>query len=366
MAEVTDHKALPPEVLDQIMAKTDGVPLFVEELTKMVLASGLLEAQGNRYALRRPLPPLAIPATLQDALMARLDSLESAKAVAQYAAVMGRQVSYEVLEAVSPLDEATRQLVEAELLYQRGLPPQATYTFKHALIQDSAYQLLLRSTKQGYHQRIADVLETRFPEMVATQPELLAHHYTEGGRPEAAARYWQQAGEKALQRSAIVEAIAYLRQGLEVLKTLPDAPERLQSELALQTALGPALMAAKGHGDSDVKRVYTRARELCEQLGDTPQLFPVLRMLMLCHVNQEEVPTAYQLGEQLLRLAQARPEPAYLLLAHFSLGQVLFLRGEPAAAHTHHTQALTIYTPQDHRDLAVHYGLEALFRMPIC
>ena len=363
VTEVTDHKALPPEVLDHIVAKTDGVPFFVEELTKTVLASGLLEAQGNRYALRRPLPPLAIPSTLQDALMARLDSMESAKAVAQYAAVMGRQVSYEVLEAVSPLDTATLQyelgrLVQAELLYQRGLPPQATYTFKHALIQDSAYQSLLRSTKQVYHQRIAEMLETRFPEMVATQPELLARHYTESGRHGAAARYWQQAGEKALQRSANVEAIAYLTQGLEVLKTLPDTPERLQCELALQTALGPALMVIKGHGAPDTKRAYARARELCEQLGDAPQLFTALRGMMTNHMGQGNLQTAYQLGEQLRRLAQARTEPAYLLLAHFSLGQVLFWRGDLAAAYAHHTEALTIYTPQDCRNLAAHYGLD--------
>src|SRR5207249_9404455 len=183
---VTGGKALPPEVVEQIVTKTDGVPLFVEELTKMVLASGLLREGEDHYALTGPLPPLAIPTTLHDSLMARLDRLATVKDVAQLGATIGRTFAYELLQAVSPLDEATlqhglRQLVEAELVYQRGGPPQATYTFKHALIQDAAYQSLLRSTRQQYHQRIAQVLATQFPETAETQPELLAHHYTEAG-----------------------------------------------------------------------------------------------------------------------------------------------------------------------------------------
>ena len=183
---VAHHKALPPEVVEQIVAKTDGVPLFVEELTKMVLESGLLQEREDRYELTGPLPALAIPATLQDSLMARLDRLTTVKAVAQLGATIGRTFAYDLLQAVAPLDAATlqqglRQLVEVELVYQRGVPPQATYTFKHALIQDAAYQSLLKSTRQQYHQRIAQVLEAQFPETAETQPELLAHHYTEAG-----------------------------------------------------------------------------------------------------------------------------------------------------------------------------------------
>ena len=184
---VAHGKALPPEVVEQIVAKTDGVPLFVEELTKMVLESGLLQEREERYELTGPLPPLAIPATLHDSLMARLDRLATVKGLAQLGATLGREFSYELLQAVSPWDEETlqrglHQLVEAEFLYQRGLPPQATYLFKHALIQEAAYQSLLRSTRQQYHQRIAQVLEARFPELCETQPELLAHHYTRGRR----------------------------------------------------------------------------------------------------------------------------------------------------------------------------------------
>src|ERR671930_2072137 len=194
--QVAHRKALPPEVLEQVVAKTDGVPLFVEELTKMVLESGLLQERAERYELTRPLPPLAIPATLHDSLMARLDRLATVKALAQLGATLGREFTYELLQAVSPWDEdalrrGLHQLVEAEFLYQQGMPPQATYRFKHALIQDAAYQSLLRSTRQRYHQRIAQVLETQFPEVAATQPEWLARHCTEAGLPAQAIPYWQ-------------------------------------------------------------------------------------------------------------------------------------------------------------------------------
>jgi predicted ATPase len=210
-AELTDRasrgKPLPAEVVEQIVARTDGVPLFVEELTRTVMESGLLQEGEERYELTGPLPPLAIPTTLHDSLMARLDRLATVKVLAQLGAMLGREFSYDLLRAVSPWDEETlrqglRQLVEAELLYQRGLPPHATYIFKHALIQDAAYQSLLRSTRQQYHQRIAQVLEAEFPETAATQPELLAHHYTEAGLVAQAIPYWQQAGRRAAERSA--------------------------------------------------------------------------------------------------------------------------------------------------------------------
>src|SRR5262249_15700317 len=198
-AEMTDRvahsKGLPPEVVEQIVAKTDGVPLFVEELTKMVLESGLLQEREERYELTGPLPLLAIPTTLHDSLMARLDQLASARAVAQLGATIGREFTYELLRAVAPMDELELwrglvQLVQAEVLYQRGALPQATYLFKHALIQEAAYQSLLKSTRQQYHQRIAQVLATQFPETTATQPELLARHYTEAGLQDQALPYW--------------------------------------------------------------------------------------------------------------------------------------------------------------------------------
>src|SRR5499427_80557 len=226
---VAHGKVLPPEVVEQVVAKTDGVPLFVEELTKMVLESGLLQEREARYELTGPLPPLAIPATLHDSLMARLDRLAAVKALAQLGATLGRELSYALLHAVSPWDEATlrrglQQLVEAEFLYQHGLPPQATYTFKHALIQDAAYQSLLRSTRQQYHQRIAQVLEAQFPDLCETQPELLAQHYTEAGLSEQAIGYWQRASQQASDRSAHLEAISHFTTGIELLQTLPETP----------------------------------------------------------------------------------------------------------------------------------------------
>src|SRR4029450_8358230 len=221
----------------QIVAKTDGVPLFVEELTKMVLESGLLQERAEHYELTGPLPPLAIPATLHDSLMARLDRLATVKSLAQLGATLGREFSYALLQAVSPWDESTmqrglHQLVEAVFLYQQGLPPQATYRFKHALIQEEAYQSLLKSTRQQYHQRIAQVLVAHFPETAATQPQLVAQHYTEAGLLTQALPYLQQAGQRALERSAHVEAISHLTTGLKLLTSLPDTPERARQELA--------------------------------------------------------------------------------------------------------------------------------------
>ena len=197
---VTGGKPFPTEVMQHLVEKSDGIPLFVEEMTKTVLESAILTADERKYVLTGPVSAMAIPATLQDSLMARLDRLVTAKGLAQLGATLGRHFSYALLQAVAQLDEETLQrelqrLVTAELLYQRGVPPQATYLFKHALIQDVAYQSLLKSTRQHYHQRIAQVLEARFPEVVATQPELLAHHYTAACCTERWC-YWQRAGNK--------------------------------------------------------------------------------------------------------------------------------------------------------------------------
>jgi predicted ATPase len=248
---VAGAKALPAEVVQQIITKSDGVPLFIEEMTKLVLASGLLREHEDHYTLTGLLPPLAIPATLQDALMARLDQLASAKAVAQLGATIGREFTYELLRAVSLLDELELwrglvQLVQAEVLYQRGALPQATYLFKHALIQEAAYQSLLKSTRQQYHQRIAQVLVAQSPETTATQPELLARHYTEAGLQAQALPYWHQAGKRAMTRSAYAEALHHLTTGLEVLATVPETLARHQHELDLLMALDLALQVTKG------------------------------------------------------------------------------------------------------------------------
>ncbi|MBI3800081.1 MAG: AAA family ATPase [Deltaproteobacteria bacterium] len=359
--KVTDGKPLPAEVQQQIVSKTDRVPLFVEELTKMVLESGLVQETDGHYELTGPLPPLAIPATLQDSLMARLDRLATGKEVAQMGATLGREFSYEVLQAISPVDEdnlqqALARLVEAEVLYQRGIPPQARYVFKHALIQDAAYQSLLKSTRQQHHRQIAQVLEERFPETVETQPELEAHHYTEAGLIAQAIPYWQRAGQRAVQRSANSEAISHLTKALEVLKTLPDTPERTQQELDLQIVLGPALIAIKGWAAPEVEKTYTRARELCQQVGETPQLFPVLWGLWVFHDVRAKFQKSHELGEQLLTLAQSVQDPALLLEAHVALAYTLHFLGEFIPAREHSEQGVALYDLQQHRALTFLYG----------
>jgi TOMM system kinase/cyclase fusion protein len=361
VTRITDGKALPQEVLVQIVEKTDGVPLFVEELTKAIVESGHLKDVNGHYELTGSLSTFAIPATLQDSLMARLDRLVTAKAVAQYGSVIGRQFAYDLLQAVSQVDEVMLQyelgrLVEAEIVYQRGVPPQATYTFKHALIQDAAYESLLKSTRQHYHQRIAQVLEEQFPETAEAQPELLAHHCTEAGLTEKAVPYWHHAGQSAVQRSAYVEAIAHLRQGLELLKTWSETSERSQQELRLLIALGVSLRATKGYGAPEMKETYTRARQLCQHLQDPHQLFSVLRGLHGYYNNRAELQTAHALGEQLLTLAQQAQDTAMLVGAHSALGITLIVLGAVASAHTHFTQGIALYDPQQHRDAAFFYG----------
>ena len=358
--QVAGGKGLPAQVHDQLLTSTDGVPLFVEELTKMVLESGILREAHDRYELIGLLPALAIPATLQDSLMARLDRLGTGKLVAQLGATVGRRFSYELLQAVSPVDEATLQqglgqLVEAELLYQRGLPPQATYLFKHALIQEAAQQSLLKQTRQQYHQQIAQALAERFPETIETQHELLAHHYTEAGLAAEAVPYWQRAGQRAIERSANVEAISHLTKGLEVVKTLPEMPERHQQELTLQLALGAALSMLKGYTASETEQAYSQARQLCQLVGDSPQRFAALAGLLRFYRSRTELKTAQELGEELLKLAQNMQVPAFLLEAYCEQGTNLWHAGKFASALAHLEQGIAYYDPQKHHSHALSY-----------
>jgi class 3 adenylate cyclase/predicted ATPase len=367
---VAHNKALPPEVVAQVVAKTDGVPLFVEELTKMVLESGLLQEREDRYDLTGPLPPLAIPATLHDSLMARLDRLATVKSLAQLAATLGREFAYHLLQAVAPWDEATvqqglHQLVEAEFLYQRGLPPQATYTFKHALIQDAAYQSLLRSTRQQYHQRIAQVLVERFPDTVDTQPELLAHHYTEAGLKEQAVVYWQRAGQHASDRSAHLEAISHLTTGIALLTSLPETPEHTQHALTLYIALGAALVMAKGMGAPEVEHAYSQAHALCQQVGETPELVPVLLGLWRFYLGRLQLHTAREIGDTLLRLAQRAVDPALAVIAHYVLGQTWLVFGALPAARLHLEEAIARSTPDQRRALVFRSGQDLSIRCRI-
>ena len=359
--KVTGGTVLPSEVVQQIVSKTDGVPLFVEELTKSVIEN--MRGQVTRDRLQEegkatgvlpaaPVFPLGIPTTLQDALMARLDRLGTAKELAQLGATLGREFSYDLLHAVSrvadsALQHGLRQLVDAELLYQRGLPPQATYLFKHTLVQDTAYQSLLKSRRQQLHQQVAYVLAERFSQTVEIQPELVAHHYTEAGLIEQAIPYWQQAGQRASQRSANAEAIAYLTKGLELLKTLPNTPMRSQHELALYITLGPALMAAKGYSAPEVEQAYARAMELCRQVEQAPRLLSASVGLYLFYANRGQFHKVFELTEPLLSIAPSEQTQTVLLGAHGMLGVACFWLGDFAAAQAHLTQCATLYTPQE-------------------
>ena len=361
IAQRAGGKTLPAEVVQHIVAKTDGVPLYVEELTKMLLASALLREEADQYVLTGPLRTVAIPDTLQDALMARLDQLNRAKEVAQLGAVLGREFPYALLQAIAPQDEDTlqaglAQLVAAELLYQRGRPPRARYMFKHALIQDAAYASLLRSTRQQVHQQVAQVLEARFPALVETQPELVAQHYTAAGCAEQAVVYWQRAGQHASDRLAHVEAISHVTTGIELLRTLPETPAHTQQALTLYIALGAALQMTKGQAAPEVEHAYTQARALCQQVGETPDLVPVLYGLHRFYVGRSQLHTARELGDTLLRLAQRADDPALAVIAHYALGTTWLWLGALPAAHRHLEEGIARYTPDQHRALVFRMG----------
>jgi len=364
IAQVTGRKALPAEIQEQLLEKTNGVPLFVEELTRMVLESGLVKEKEWHYELAGPLPALAIPSTLQDSFMARLDRQGLSKQVAQLGATLGREFSYGVLQAVSSLDEATlqqglEQLVRVEILYQRGLPPQAQYCFKHVLMQEAAYQSLLRRTRRQYHCQIAQVLEERFPELCEEQPELLAHHTTEAGLNARAVVYLQRAGQRALERSAYVEALSHLQQALALATTLPDPPERVQHELTLSMALGVTLAVTQGYAAPEVEQAYLQARECCRKIGDAAPLFPVLRGLWLVYLVRSELQRAYEQGEHLLRLAQRHQERTRLVEAHRTVGTSLLFLGELAASWTHLERGMALYEAQQHHPLTLPPGGDA-------
>ncbi len=347
-------KAVPSEVVEHIVAKADGVPLYVEELTKTILESEFLRKEGDRYALTGTLSELAIPATLQDSLMARLDRLPTVRELAQLGAVLGREFAYQMLCFLAPHKESVvqdglGQLVEDELLYQRGRPPRSKYIFKHALIQDAAYQSLLKRTRQQYHQQVARLLEERFPETVAAQPELVAHHYREAGCTEEAVAYSEKAGQIALGRSANVEAVTHFNKALELLPQLPGTREWHKRELEIQMALGPALVAARGFSDPGVGQAYARAWELCQLLEDSARLPLVLRGRQVFHYMRGEMNKAREFAKQFLDLAERQQDPALLVGSYHALGQTLFFLGDLIAARSTVEQGIALFDPAQHR-----------------
>jgi class 3 adenylate cyclase/tetratricopeptide (TPR) repeat protein len=352
IAGITGGKALPEEIAAQIVDRTDGVPLFVEELTKAVVESGMLTDAGDRYTTASPVTPLAIPASLQASLVARLDRLAPVREVAQIGAALGRQFSHELIAAVAripsaQLDDALAQLVGAELIYRRGTPPDAEYTFKHALVQDAAYDSLLRGRRQQLHAHIAGALEDRFPEIVAAQPALLAHHCEAAGLTEQAIAYWLAAGRQALARSALVEAVALLRRGLALVPPLPDSDRRRETELDLQIALGRALVTSFTNlGAPELAEVFSRARELASTLNRPRALLSLLWGQYADHWARADLQRAQQLGTEIRELGEATGDVVVQVVRCYTDGLICFSFGEFAAGRDGFEKSLVLYDPE--------------------
>ena len=347
---VLPQPSVPEALVRAIVAKGQGNPFFLEELAQAVVEQG------------GPHPTLVMPETVQAVLAARLDRLPpEAKTLLQVAAVIGTEVPSALLQAVTAVADTTlcqclARLQEAELLYTALSVPEPVYAFKHALTHEVAYQSLLRNTRQQYHRQIAEVLVARFVAVVATQPEVLAHHYTEAGFNEQAIPYWQQAGERAAARSAHREAVAHLTKSLEVLQMLPETTDRARRELGLQLALGPSLIVTMGPGAPEVGQARARARVLCEHVGDSVQMAAVLDGLWYFHLVRGNLQMALGLAEELLRLAQRASDVFLHVQAHFEMGLTLFFRGTLVASRSHYEQALACSDPQQHSDQAGQNG----------
>ena len=345
VTQIAGGKALPDDVIAQIVERTDGEPLFIEELTKSVLESGLLRAEGGHYVLDGPLPPLAIPTSLHASLMARLDRLAPVRHVAQIGAAFGRWFRYTSLRAASglPDDElqaALARLVASELVIQSGAVPDAVYTFKHALVQEAAYSSLLRDNRRQLHGRIAEALEAHFPELMDGQPELFARHYAEAGRVERSVFYWSKAARRSDSRSAMAEAAAQYQKGLDQLALLPDSLERRRQELEFCSSLGTVLQSVKGYAAPETGQTLGRARELWEQLGYPSEFLQVSYAQSLYHAIRGELNLAHRLDEDFLRLSRQRNDPAGLVLAHQSCGRNLMYAGRLVVARSHLEEAL--------------------------
>ena len=359
---VAKATALPPEIIEEIIERTDGVPLFLEEVTKLVLEAAISNTAGGSAA---PLPGtrLAVPPTLQASLMARLDRLGSAaREVAQIGAAIGRDFPYQLLLAASQRGEAkTRaaldRLVAAGLVFQRGGPPAAEYQFKHALIQETAYGTLLRGPRRALHVRIAKAVQEQSPKIVERSPEILAHHLTEAGELDSAATFWLEAGRRASGHSANIEAAAHLARGITGLSELAETPERLRQELALQLALGPVLLSTRGYGAPESRRAYRRAADLAARLGDDRARFAATWGLWITTHGggREDEERLRHLGE-LVQIADRIADPELSLQAHHSAWATWIWGGEFVRSQDHIRQGIALYDPDKHRHHALMYG----------
>lgn len=357
VSKLAGGKPLPDDLLKTILAKTDGVPLYVEELTKAILESGELKDAGDRYDYAGAARSITIPATLRDSLTARLDRSHEAKEIAQIGAAIGREFSYELMAAVAPhtpseLDGALRQLTESGLAFRRGTPPEATYTFKHALVQDAAYDSLLKSRRQALHARIARRLEEHFPAAKDTEPELLAHHLTAAGETEAAMGYWHKAGELALKRLALNESISYLNKGMEIIGTLPPSTRRDGQELDLRTPLGAAWLALKGWAAPEVWSNFHPALGLAKSLGRHQALVPIYYGLYISVQTQGRVAESLDWVNEMLATAQASGDQDLMIVGHRAACTAYYWLGDPTRSREHGDRVLALYNDERHRHLA--------------
>jgi class 3 adenylate cyclase/predicted ATPase len=364
---VIGNKPLTENIRRDIIERTDGIPLFVEEMTKAVLEAGSEDA-ARRTAAAIPSQTLAVPASLQASLMARLDRLGPGKEVAQIGSAIGREFSHALLAAVvgkakAELASALDRLVVAGLLFRQGVPPDARYLFKHALVQDAAYGTLLREPRRALHARIAEILESQFPEIAEHQPELVARHCTEAGLIEKASSLWGKAGQRSIERSALVEAIAQLTRALEQIATLPGTQALRREEIKLQVALIAPLLHVKGYSASDSKAAVERAHLLIEEaeaLGQPPEdpmlLFVVLHGIWVANFVAFNGDVVRQLATQFLAVAEKQATTAPLLLAHRIMGPSLLCMGDIREARAHLDQAIALYDPPEHRPLATRFG----------
>jgi len=354
-------KTLPEAIVAQIAAKSGGVPLFAEEITRSILESSDLELDGERYVLRQSIHDFKIPSTLQDSLIARLDRLGSAKDVVLTASIIGREFSYELIEAVSLVPQVMlladlERLVQSDLLGQRGVPPRSRYIFKHALIHDAAYQSVLKVRKRELHQRIAEVLASRFPEVVETEPELLAHHYTEANVVERALTHWRQAAERAMARMAHTEALGHVDKAMKLIAALPNGAERDEWELAFLVIEGPLQMTLHGWESPQANRVYEAARVVAERLKRPAELFPALWGLWLGAHSSGQHAHAHELYREMFALLKQTNDPEYVVQANHAGCTQMLAEGQPHAALGHTEQLLNNYRFDLHHNLALTYG----------
>ena len=334
ITHVTRGKILPKEIADQIIDRTDGIPLFIEELTKAVIESDVLTETDDGYRVEGPIAPLSIPTTLQASLLARLDRLAPTREVAQTAAALGRTFSHELISAVATmsklqLDQALAQLVAAELIFQRGTPPDAEYTFKHALVQDAAYSTLLRSRRTQLHARIVETFENHLTETVTAQPALLAQHCAKAGLADKAVVYWHKAGQQAMARSATMEAEENYRQGLAMLNTLPESSERDTRELELCSALVRVLQQTKGYSAPQTVETGVRVRVLAEKVGNLSQLVRQETRTWGAVLTAGNYAGATTIADHILDLAQRQcHDTAHLAFAHYTQVQTRFYSGD--------------------------------------